>query len=217
MAATQPDDTPVRLVCFDLGGVLVRIARDWTDACRRADVDPTTVGGDTWANHHALMLRYETGQLDEAGYAREVPACVPGLRTDDILRVFDAWLLGMYDGADQLLRDLRARGLATACLSNTNARHWRTLTERPDLYRPLADLDHQFVSYEIGVMKPDPAAYRHVETATGRSGGEVLFFDDRPENIAAARAVGWRAEQVDRVDDAVTQIREHLHHHGVLP
>ena len=28
----------VRLVCFDLGGVLVRLASGWEDACRRANV-----------------------------------------------------------------------------------------------------------------------------------------------------------------------------------
>ena len=207
---------PVRLVCFDLGGVLVRIARDWADACRRAEVDASALTPDVLERHHALMLRYETGEIDEAGYFHQIPACVPQVAPDAIARVFDAWLLGMYPGAEQLIDDLRAAGVRTACLSNTNHRHWRTLRERPGAYGALDRLDHKFISYELRVMKPHPDAYRAVERGTGMTGSEILFFDDRPENVEAAQALGWRAVKVDRVDDAVSQIREHIDAHGLL-
>lgn len=210
----MPGDTPVRLVCFDLGGVLVRIARSWQDACRRAGVDlPHTAD---WERHRTLMLRFETGEIDDAGYLREAPGCVGGgVAAAQIVRVFDAWLLGMYDGAAELLDALTRRGFKTACLSNTNARHWAALTAR-DEYRPLLRLDFRLASHELGVMKPHERAYRRTESATGFAGEQILFFDDKPENVLAARAVGWRAEVVDRADDAVPQIREFLSAHGVL-
>ena len=207
------DDSPVRLVCFDLGGVLVRIARDWTEACSRAGVQPAGGADDAWARHQALMLRYETGELDEAGYLREVPACQVGMSNDHLTRVFDAWLLGLYPGVPELLDELRARGLRTACLSNTNERHYRTLFRTPE-FAPLTKLDHLFASYEIRVMKPDERAYRHVERATGAAGGQVLFFDDKQENVKAARAIGWRAETIDPAADPVHQIRQFLAAHG---
>jgi HAD superfamily hydrolase (TIGR01509 family) len=208
---------PVRLVCFDLGGVLVRLARDWPDACRRAGVELPHVSDADSDRHRALMRRYETGRIDDATYLREACGCVAGgvVVADQLVRVFDAWLLGMYDGAAELLSDLKARGVMTACLSNTNARHWDALTGR-DEYRPLRLLDHRLASHELGVMKPDEQAYRRAEAATGSGGGEVLFFDDKPENVIAARAVGWRAEVIDRADDAVPQVREFLVAHAVL-
>ena len=99
--------TSIRLVCFDLGGVLVRIARGWDDACRRAGVALPHAAEDAWARHHELMLRYETGELDEAGYLGEAPGVIGGgVGTDAIVRVFDAWLLGMYPGATELIDEL---------------------------------------------------------------------------------------------------------------
>jgi HAD superfamily hydrolase (TIGR01509 family) len=207
--------SPVRLVCFDLGGVLVRIVRTWTDACRRAGVtlapDPAA-----WRRHEALLLRYETGEFDDAGYLRELPACLPGVSPEHIHSVFDAWLVGMYPDAAELLAELKQRGVKTGCLSNTNDRHWRTIMRADSEYAPLAELDYRFASHELGVMKPAERAYRLVEERTGLKGEQVLFFDDKPENVAAARAVGWRAEVIDRVDDAAAQLREYLHAHGVL-
>ena len=211
-------DTAVRFVCFDLGGVLVRIARSWEDACRRAGVDLSHATAADWERHRALMLRYETGELDEAGYLREAPACVGGgdrVTAAQIVKVFDAWLLGMYPGAAELLTQLRARGLKTGCLSNTNARHWGSLTRLLE-YRPLLELDFRLASHELHAMKPDERAYRRAEEVTGFRGSAILFFDDKRENVEAARAVGWKAEVVDRADDAVPQIREQLARHGVL-
>jgi putative hydrolase of the HAD superfamily len=207
--------SPVRLVCFDLGGVLVRIARDWPDACRRAGVQ-IAIDPAAWERHRALSLRYEAGEFDEAGYLRELPACLPGVPTEHVRRVFDAWLLGLYPGAAELLRDLKRRGLKTACLSNTNDRHWRTVMREDPQYRPLAELDYCLASHELGVMKPAERIYRLAERRMGYGGGQILFFDDKAENVHAARAAGWRAEVIDRSDDAIARVREYLASHGVM-
>lgn len=208
--------TSIRLVCFDLGGVLVRIARDWEDACRRAGVALPHATAADWERHHALMLRYETGEIDDGVYLAEAPACIGGgVAAEQIVRVFDAWLLGMYAGAADLLDELTGRGFKTACLSNTNPRHWDALS-RLEEYRPLRRLDYRLASHELRVMKPHEEAYRLAEAATGLPGEQVLFFDDKHENVAAARAAGWKSEVIDRGDDAVPQIREYLAAHGVL-
>lgn len=207
----------VRLVCFDLGGVLVRIARGWDDACRRAGVQLPHTSDAVWAQqHHQLMLRYETGEIDETGYLREAPGIVGGgVPAESIVKVFDAWLLSMYPGAAELVGELKSRGLKTACLSNTNARHWNTLWRLAE-YAPLARLDFRLASHELRVMKPNEHAYRLAESSTGFWGDQVLFFDDRPENVEAARAAGWKAELIDHADDAIPQVREYLVAHGVI-
>src|SRR5687768_3561194 len=194
---TRPDVTrdqtdTVRLVCFDLGGVLVRLADGWEDACRRANVAPPSGPEDLWRNLHHLMVRYETGDLDEAGYLREMLPCLPGMTERNLRAVYDAWLQGMYPGAAELIDELKARGVRTACLSNTNERHWRTAMETDAQYAPLKRLDYLFASHHLRVMKPHEQAYRRVEAGTGIAGERILFFDDKPENVDAARAAGWR-------------------------
>jgi HAD superfamily hydrolase (TIGR01509 family) len=213
--ASVVDPSGVRFVCFDLGNVLVRLVKDWGDACTRAGVSLPHSNADGWRRQHDLMIRYETGDLDKAAYLQHVPACIPGVTHDTISRVFDAWLLGLYPGVRELIDELQGAGFITGCLSNTNEHHWGMIIERPE-YDAIRDLDHLFASHHIRAMKPAESAYRHVERETGFKGGQILFFDDKPENVDAARAVGWRAEQIDRLDDAVGQMREMLVKHTVL-
>lgn len=205
-----------QLVCFDLGGVLVRICRGWTEAAKTAGVTGLPEDGETWSRHHALMLRYETGELDEAGYEKELPHCLRGVPAESVLRVFDAWLLGLYPDVANFLAELKGAGLATACLSNTNARHWRALLRRDSEYAPLSTLDHHFLSYELGVMKPHERAYRRVEQLSGAPARDIFFFDDKPENVDAARKLGWNAELIDPQQPTVPQMRDALVRHGVL-
>ncbi len=55
--------------------------------------------------------------------------------------------------------------------------------------------DGQFVSSEMGVKKPDPAFFeRVVQELQPHDAEEILFWDDRLENVEAARASGINAE-----------------------
>ena len=41
-------------------------------------------------------------------------------------------------------------------------------------------------------MKPDAKIYEALETMTGKRGAEILYLDDRPENVDAGAARGWQ-------------------------
>ena len=41
-------------------------------------------------------------------------------------------------------------------------------------------------------MKPEAGIYEIVEQVTRRRDTEILYLDDRPENIAAGAARGWQ-------------------------
>jgi putative hydrolase of the HAD superfamily len=86
---------------------------------------------------------------------------------------------------------LRQAGL-TCCLA-TNQERCRAGYMRRDM--GFGELfDHLFFSCEIGATKPDPAFYRAVEGTLGVAVQDILFLDDDPQNVDAARARGWRAE-----------------------
>ena len=90
-----------------------------------------------------------------------------------------------------ILFGLRAAGYELGVLSNTSSAHWRYCTSRfPFLIR----LFHRHaLSFQIGSMKPAAAIYQKAAEIVGVPPQEILFFDDRPENIAAAAALGWDA------------------------
>jgi FMN phosphatase YigB (HAD superfamily) len=62
-------------------------------------------------------------------------------------------------------------------------------------------------------MKPDARIYEVAERGTGRRGADILYLDDRPENVAAGLARGWRAVLHERPEKTRTII-ENL---GLLP
>ena len=131
---------------------------------------------------------------------------------DEIARVDAAWLLGEYPGTADLIHELHAADIDTACLSNTSHDHWGPLRA----YANVGALRHQHASHLLGLVKPDEAIYRRFESLVGREPGDIVFFDDLPENVEAARRFGWDAIAVDHTGDTAAQIRAALSHRGVL-
>ena len=85
---------------------------------------------------------------------------------------------------------LHAAGTPTGILSNLgDAMTDGVLAAFPWLTR----FTHLLFSHRVKVIKPDPAIYRHAMEGLGVAAGEILFVDDREENLAGARAAGMQA------------------------
>jgi HAD superfamily hydrolase (TIGR01509 family) len=52
--------------------------------------------------------------------------------------------------------------------------------------------DGYIFSYEVGAMKPDAKIYEAMEKMCGKRGSEIIYIDDRPENVDAGAARGWQ-------------------------
>ena len=107
-----------------------------------------------------------------------------------------------------LVEELKAKGIPVGLLSNTQARYGRLVKEL-GLYEPF---DPCILSYEIGVEKPDPKAYQILLSALELPGETVVFFDDRVENIEAARTQGIDAILFESPE----QVRKDLIERGLL-
>jgi putative hydrolase of the HAD superfamily len=68
-----------------------------------------------------------------------------------------------------------------------------------------------FNSAEIGYAKPDPRAFEAVRAAIGIPAQDILFIDDKKENVAAAQNQGFAALPFTSRD----QLRADLHLAGV--
>jgi len=62
MPSVPPSRSP-EIVCFDLGGVLIRICHSWEEACLRANLSPPNADPATAAARRALFVRHERGEL----------------------------------------------------------------------------------------------------------------------------------------------------------
>lgn len=214
-----------RVVCFDLGGVLVRICRTWQEACERAALPaPDASWLDHWrAARRPLAARYELGLLDCQSYYAQLAHLSEGRHgPDHIERIHHAWTLEHYPGALELVRALNAApGVTTACLSNTNHAHWLRLAggDGRGEYPAVLELTHRLASHELGYAKPDPRIYAHAHAELSRHAPvhprDILFFDDLLANVEGARAAGWSAFSVDAQADPVAQMRVHLLEAGI--
>lgn len=182
---------------FDLGGVLVQLGgiesmrllsgiEDDDELWRRWLTCP-------W------VRRFEGGQCTAQDFASGVVSDWGlSITPETYLEEFVRWLVGPLPGADDLVRDVRAR-LPVACLSNTNAVHWEAGIERWPL---LGLFDHRFLSFEMGMLKPDVDVFEHVCRRLDTDPSRILFLDDKRLNVDSAGIVGLEAVRVSGVDDA---------------
>lgn len=205
-----------RVVCFDLGGVVVRICGSFREGCDAAGVTPA-IDLDATLDRVALgevVHRHQLGDLPCADFHASVSG-LTGARvsTDELRRVHDAWILGEFDGVAALIDEVHAAGLESACLSNTNESHWRRMHGMPAFDR----IRHRHASHLLRLCKPDPRIFRAFEQRTGFAPASIIYFDDLAPNAMAASMAGWRAELIDPNRGTAPQIRAALVRHGVLP
>ncbi|MGX7894307.1 HAD family hydrolase [Tsuneonella sp. HG222] len=93
-------------------------------------------------------------------------------------------------GTHALVRRLHAAGVPLYALTNFGAEFFAGFRPTEPIFELFRDI---VVSGEEKVAKPDPAIYAICEERFGHPPGELLFVDDNPANVAAARARGWQA------------------------
>ncbi len=104
----------------------------------------------------------------------------------------DNWLqlaTPVIDHSVRLMRALRRRHVPVFALTNFGVGSFDLARSEYDF---LNEFDRAFVSGHLKLAKPDPAIFARVEADSGLFGPQLLFADDRPDNIAAAEERGWK-------------------------
>ncbi|MCB9844577.1 MAG: HAD-IA family hydrolase [Phycisphaeraceae bacterium] len=202
----------IGLVCFDWGGVILRICRSWGEALARAGLDerPGLMNPEFAAERRVLAAAYQIGEVTCEEFFGGISRAMRGLYSaDEVRRVHDAWLIEEYPGVDGVIRRLHARGVRTGLLSNTNQRHWERhlpgANAAPD-FPTIGLLEERHASHLFGLAKPDRRIFESFAREVGEAPGRILFFDDLAENVEAARDAGWRAVLIDHEGDTSAQL-----------
>jgi len=174
-------------VVFDLGKVLLDF--DYGTAGRRlaekSDQSPADI--QRHLDQSALLLRYEEGRLSTSEFITEAMV-VSGFRGsgEEFGRIFGDIFVGI-EPMIGLFESLR-RQHPTFLFSNTNELAIRHVSRQFPFYHHFT---RHVLSYEHGAMKPHPKLYEVVEQWSGKQGGQLVYIDDRLENIEAGRQRGW--------------------------
>jgi HAD superfamily hydrolase (TIGR01509 family) len=179
----------VKTVVFDLGKVLVDF--DYSIAARRfaarTEAPPEKIR--QFIDYSPLLIRLERGQVSTEQFYQEVCTATGFQGSLEEFSNFFADIFVPIEPMVQLHAALRKRGIPTYIFSNTNDLAVTHIRRSFPFY---SNFDGYILSYEHGWMKPEAALYEVVERQCGRRGSEILYLDDRPENIAAGAARGWQ-------------------------
>ena len=173
-----------RVVLFDLLGTLVRDPfNEWMPAFFGMTLQELIA-----AKTPKAWPRFERGEIDEAEFLRTF--FLDGRDFDH--EQFKAGVLATWEwlpGMAELLDTLAERGVPQHGLSNYPV-WWRDMDAKLGLSQRM---DRIFVSCDLGVRKPHAGAYVAVLDELGLEAQNVLFVDDRADNVSAAQALGMQA------------------------
>ena len=178
------------IVVFDLGKVLLDF--DYSIASRRiaAQANLTSAGVQQFLDHSPLLYRFETGLMTQPELFAEVQRHTGFRGSFEEFAGFFADIFWEIPPMIELHATLRRQGIPTYIFSNTNDLAIGHIRRSFPFY---SNFNGYILSYEVKAMKPDPRIYEALEKMSGKRGAEVLYLDDRQENVDAGAARGWQA------------------------
>ncbi len=186
----------IKAVVFDLGGVLEKTDDDaWPEVWIRSWEERLGLAAGTFAEEmarHEPLGNMVTGEVSEQRM-REMYADALGLdeaHTEELMaEMWEAYCGELDEPLHAFFRSLRDR-YKLGILSNSADGARREEGRRfgfPEL------VDDLVYSHEMGLAKPDRAIYALTTERLGVRPDEVVFLDDKDENVVAAREFGWHA------------------------
>ena len=200
---TPPLEKP-SIVVFDLGKVLVDfdfgIAAHKLAARAKHPADSIK----KLIDQSPLLIRFETGSIHKEQFYKEVCAATGYHGTMEEFSVEFGDIFSPIHEMIDLHARLRARQVPTYIFSNTND---LALAHIRKHYPFFSGFNGYIFSFEHGAMKPHAKLYDVVERVTGRKGTEILYLDDRLDNIEAGRLRGWHTIHHHKPVDSIAIIK----------
>ena len=206
--ASSVSNPEIEFVLFDLGGVIIELG----DVSSLQEMAAPVGDEEHWHQWLASpwARRFEKGECSATEFSTQVVAeWELDVAPERFLEIFRDWPIGPYPGTSDLLAKVQ-QSVQIGCLSNTNSMHWEHQTS---LWPVLDMFDFRFLSFELGLAKPDEAVFHAVTERLPFSRDRILYFDDLAVNCDAAGSFGFRSEQVRGINEVRTALRRF----GVLP
>lgn len=191
----------IKAVVFDFGNVIINIDPERSFQAFSELTFKSVERVKSLFAGAGIFQKYETGFYSDDEFRDVVRQTLSyPLNDQEIDEAWNALLLDVPAERLAYIENLRFR-YPVYLLSNTNAIHiekcqqyFRTRYNIPD-FRKL--FNQVFLSYEMGLWKPDYKIYQQVLDETGFKPGEVLFLDDNADNIDAAKDLGIKTIKIN--------------------
>ena len=203
MATSQ--DTPVRNIVFDMGGVLLDFNGPLFSHVFTANEEvAAALNAALFASPAWPLL--DAGAISEDTIERMAQARLPQRLWPNLHECMVHWHehQPVFMETNAVVERLHAAGYGCYVLSNAGTRFWRQKDRIPSF--PL--MDGWVVSAFERIMKPDPAIYLVLCERYGLNPASCLFVDDNADNVAGARVAGMQAHQFTSAQELEGYLRE---------
>jgi putative hydrolase of the HAD superfamily len=196
----------IRAVISDLGrvvlwfdnGVFLRKLAD--RAGRPFEEVKAIVHGDL-----GLIRRFDGGAVSAAELHAHMTAAVGADMTyEEFYEIYNDIFTSIPPVIDVLAR-VKAAGYKTLLLSNTDPERFGFVRRR---FPEILFFDGYVLSYELKLLKPDPAIYLAAARLAGADPSECVFIDDMEENVKGAVAAGLAGIRYTPETDLAAELKK---------
>jgi glucose-1-phosphatase len=200
----------VELLLFDLGNVIVRVSHSAMAkalAARSNDPrfrDPQYVLALAFGDDKGPAVDFDKGSLSADAFYRFVADRLDlSLSFEEFA---DCWSTGFEENlaVTALIRRLQGR-YRLMLLSNTNELHYHHLKPRLPV---LSLMERTFLSFQLGMRKPDRALYERVIKAAGVKPEHIVYIDDIAAYTLAAADLGMQTITFESAGQLERALRE---------
>lgn len=185
----------VKVVVFDVGNVLVRV--NWGEfGCYLRNCG-LSFSNECEFREIVPIFAYERGDISTEQFFDSLQRkSLNGFEVDEAKHV---WLRMLSPDAEAIsLARKISKKYPVGILSNIGEMQWEYLAAQVDFS---SFSEWVLPSYKYGLLKPEVEIYRKAENMAGASGQEILFFDDRDENVEGAMELGWQVLKYTKPQD----------------
>lgn len=185
------------LLVFDFGNVLIELDYPGHFRLFQEYFGQAWPQGEYPVSIHAIIKEYEKGLVSDDRFIWQFQQLNPRISGYEVSKAWNKLIGTMKDATFTMLEEL-AKDYKLALLSNINSLHLRHIQRYLSHVRGIdrfesSYFDWVFYSHKIRMRKPDKEIYAHVESVTEVKPQDILFVDDRTENIEQAKRQGWQA------------------------
>lgn len=205
----------IQFIFFDLGNVILNFDHEigFRNVSKLTGLAPESVRQCIFETE--LQIQFETGQIDERGFgARFREFSQTDISTSELCAAVSD-IFWVNRSIIPLLTQLSAARQPLGILSNTCEPHWRTILRRFPIIELLFPPERIVLSCRCHSMKPDPSIYRDAIQVASVSPEHIFFTDDRLDNVAAARKIGFQAEPFETTTQLIRWLIQHNIHFNI--
>ena len=181
----------IQIILFDVGGVFFKWKDRWlfSNIANRFGLSEPNLANECKKELHSLRL----GNISEQEMWQKIGMQINSKElsnvNDSLIHDFFKSKININDSIFTVIKQLQKKNILMGIFSNTALVMHSAVEKLIDM----SYFDYRFLSYEIGMEKPDKEIFEYVTEKIPCSKEKVLFIDDRLSNVDAAKNFGMKA------------------------